>query len=163
MATTFTQIASVTVGSGGAANIEFTSIPSTYTDLMVYYSLRLSSNDSFGRINLNGTTTTKIRVYGDGSGTGSDTNAVVDFRIDPDNATANTFGSGSLYIPNYTSSSYKSYSIDTVYENNATTAVAQLLGGLWSDTAVVNAIKFLPQSGNFVQYSTATLYGINNS
>jgi hypothetical protein len=162
MATTFTKIASVTLASS-AANIEFASIPSTYTDLMVYYSLRLSSNDSFGRINLNGTTTTKVRVYGDGSGTGSDTNAVVDFRINPDNSTASTFGSGSLYIPNYTSSSYKSYSIDTVYENNATTAVAQLLAGLWSDTSVVNAIKFLPQSGNFVQYSTATLYGISKT
>jgi hypothetical protein len=30
---TYTLINSVTVGSGGAANIEFTSIPATYTDL----------------------------------------------------------------------------------------------------------------------------------
>jgi hypothetical protein len=34
MATTYEIIASVTVGSGGAANIEFTSIPATYTDLV---------------------------------------------------------------------------------------------------------------------------------
>jgi hypothetical protein len=35
MANTYTLIASsVTVGSGGAANIEFTSIPATYTDLV---------------------------------------------------------------------------------------------------------------------------------
>jgi hypothetical protein len=33
MATTYEIIASVTVGSGGAADIEFTSIPATYTDL----------------------------------------------------------------------------------------------------------------------------------
>ena len=40
MATTYTLISSVTVGSGGAANIEFTSIPSTYTDLLLKYYLR---------------------------------------------------------------------------------------------------------------------------
>ena len=34
MANTYTLIASLTVGSGGAANIEFTSIPATYTDLL---------------------------------------------------------------------------------------------------------------------------------
>jgi hypothetical protein len=40
MATTYEIIASVTVGSGGAANIEFTSIPATYTDLVVLFSAR---------------------------------------------------------------------------------------------------------------------------
>ena len=40
MATTFTKIASVTVGSGGASSIDFTSIPSTYTDLCVKLSTR---------------------------------------------------------------------------------------------------------------------------
>ena len=40
MAVTFTQIASVTVGSGGAASIDFTSIPSTYTDLCIKTSIK---------------------------------------------------------------------------------------------------------------------------
>ena len=40
MALTYTALASVTVGSGGAANIEFTSIPGTYTDLVMLVSLR---------------------------------------------------------------------------------------------------------------------------
>jgi hypothetical protein len=35
MPNTFELIAAVTVGSGGAANIEFTSIPSTYTHLQI--------------------------------------------------------------------------------------------------------------------------------
>jgi hypothetical protein len=35
MATTYEAIATVEVGSGGAANIEFTSIPATYTDLVI--------------------------------------------------------------------------------------------------------------------------------
>jgi hypothetical protein len=41
MATTYTLInSSVTVGSGGAADIEFTSIPATYTDLLLVLSGR---------------------------------------------------------------------------------------------------------------------------
>ena len=46
MALTFSAIATVTVGSGGTANIEFTSIPSTYTDLKLMLSGRTSNNDS---------------------------------------------------------------------------------------------------------------------
>ena len=46
MATTYTLISSVTVGSGGAASIEFTSIPSTYTDLVLKLSARSSRNVS---------------------------------------------------------------------------------------------------------------------
>jgi hypothetical protein len=37
MANTFELIASSTVGSGGAANIDFTSIPATYTDLCLKF------------------------------------------------------------------------------------------------------------------------------
>ena len=39
---TFIKIASVEVGSGGAANIDFTSIPQTYTDLKLVYAIRTS-------------------------------------------------------------------------------------------------------------------------
>jgi hypothetical protein len=46
MATTYEIIASVTVGSGGAADIEFTSIPATYTDLVVNYALEWTVQQS---------------------------------------------------------------------------------------------------------------------
>ena len=48
---TFTKIASATVGSGGASSIEFTSIPSTYTDLVIKLSMR-SAFTSFNRHDL---------------------------------------------------------------------------------------------------------------
>ena len=44
MASTYIPIATVTVGSGGATNIEFTSIPNTYTNLIILTSLRGTSN-----------------------------------------------------------------------------------------------------------------------
>ena len=47
MANTYTLIASNTVGSGGAASISFSSIPSTYTDLLV----KISTRDNTGSFN----------------------------------------------------------------------------------------------------------------
>ena len=44
MADTYTLISSVTVGAGGASSIDFTSIPATYTDLLVKFSLRTDFN-----------------------------------------------------------------------------------------------------------------------
>jgi hypothetical protein len=49
MATTYEIISSVTVGSGGAANIEFTSIPATYTDLYVLASIRSNRSGTYGK------------------------------------------------------------------------------------------------------------------
>jgi len=48
MATTYTLISSVTVGSGGAATMTFSSIPQTYTDLLVRVSARNTSTSGSG-------------------------------------------------------------------------------------------------------------------
>ena len=45
---TYTLISSVTVGAGGASSIDFTSIPSTYTDLLVKISARSTLNELNG-------------------------------------------------------------------------------------------------------------------
>jgi hypothetical protein len=77
--------------------------------------------------------------------------------------TASVFSSGEMCIPNYTGSSYKSFSTDSVQENNATLSRLVLVAGLWSDTAAVTSITLTAAAGLFVQYSSATLYGIKNS
>jgi hypothetical protein len=168
MATTFTKIASVTVGSGGAATIDFTSIPATYTDLCLKLSAR---SDSAGAeaaiIEFNGSTTgfSGRRLAGEGTGGGaSDTLTNIRAAIDTAADTASTFSNGEFYIPNYAGSTNKSVSLDQVMENNATAAVQSLVAGLWSNTAAITSIKLsLNAGGDFVQYSTATLYGIKNS
>jgi hypothetical protein len=42
----FESIATVTVGGGGAATVEFTSIPATYTHLQLRYIAQKTSNGS---------------------------------------------------------------------------------------------------------------------
>jgi hypothetical protein len=78
-------------------------------------------------------------------------------------STGNTFGSNDLYIPNYAGSNNKSLSSDVAQENNAARALAGIAAGLWSDSTAINRVTLTPGSGSFVQYSTATLYGIKNS
>jgi len=174
MANTYEAIATVTVGSGGAANIEFTSIPGTYTDLVVKLSARsnyASGNwDNIGlRINNSSSSIYNSKLlYGDGSAPGSlsTTSGTLTNWLYATNAnnTASTFCNLEIYFPNYTSSNNKSFSIDHVTENNATVAVAGITAGLWSNSAAINQITLTPDAGpNFVQYSTATLYGIKNS
>ena len=161
-ANTFVQIGStVTVGSGGAANIDFTSIPATYTDLVVKISTRCSTTTTAGTVSFNGSGSnfTGIRLYGDGASatSGSSTSAIL---TNDSSYTASTFANSEIYIPNYASANYKSVSIDGVSETNATTAYAMLNAILWSNTAAINQVTITPAGGNFVQYSTASLYGI---
>jgi len=82
-------------------------------------------------------------------------------RADGAGSTSSTFSNIEVYIPNYAGSTYKSASSDGVTENNATSAYAELAAHLWSNTNAINQITFTVDGGsNFVQYSTASLYGI---
>ena len=173
MATTFTQIAAVTVGSGGASSIDFTSIPSTYTDLCVKLSARtnLADTEEFLRLEFNGSGGTAYsyrNVYANGSaavslnGSGA-ANVLYGGIANASLSTSNTFSNCEIYIPNYAGSNNKSFSGDLVNEQNATKAFTMLVAGLWANTSAITSIKLTPQSGSLVQYSTATLYGIKNS
>jgi hypothetical protein len=167
MPDTFIKIASVTVGSGGASSIDFTSIPSTYTDLVLKLSGRSTANDNWANISFNGSTASfsSRGLFGDGSSSGSYSRSdnVNTIANNTSSATANTFSNGEIYIPNYAGSNNKSYSVDSVTENNGTSALTSLVAGLRSNTAAITSITLTPNSGNFAQYTTATLYGIKNS
>lgn len=167
MPNTMTLIASSTVGAGGASSIDFTSIPSTYTDLAVKLSLRINDTQlNYGVMRINGATTnfTYRSLEGSGSAAASYNGSVSNYGIpEISSYTANTFSSHDIYIPNYAGSTNKSFSVDAVTENNATAAYSDLVAGLWSQTTAINQLTFYAPTGSFVQYSTAYLYGIKNS
>jgi hypothetical protein len=165
MANTMTLISSVTVGSGGAASISFTGIPSTFTDLSILISGRDGSASGTFEMRPNNATanrTTK-ELYGTGAAAGSQSQTAFYFDMEPNNFTASTFGSAQIYIPNYASSNYKSMSTESVSENNSTTSYVRLTAWLWSDTTAISSLYFYPSSGNIAQYSTAYLYGVKNA
>lgn len=164
---TFEKIATVDVGAGGQAAIDFTVIPSTFTDLCILISARdsVSAIASSCSISFNGSTSSFSGIYLQGSGAGPATGSLARFIGNnvSSTATANTFSNAVVYIPNYAAAVNKSFSVDAVTENNATTAYTNLVAGLWSNTAAITSISLTPASGNFVQYSTATLYGIKKA
>lgn len=160
---TMQLISTITVGSGGAASIEFTGIPQDGTDLLVISSLRHSVDNAGGTLSFNtGGTFTRRRLLGTGSAASSDT-ATVDYQVNTSTSTASTFASGAIYVPNYTSGAAKSYSVDSVNENNASLANQSIIAGLWSETAAITSVTLTPGSGNFVQHSTASLYKITKA
>ena len=171
MANTFIKIASVTVGSGGASSIDFTSIPATYTDLVIKASVRSTRNSGWDamrlRFNSSATGYSDRVLAGDGTAPFTFVNAVTNYifcgDINDAATTSNTFSNTEIYIPNYTSSNNKSLSVDSMEENNGTTAQADLIGGFWTNTSAITSIALSANVGNFVENSTAVLYGISKS
>jgi hypothetical protein len=151
--------------NASAASVTFANIPQTgYTDLKLVWSTRTTAASTSGNdiISINGSSSsfTGRRLYGSGSSAASDTTTTWAGFNSANNGTASTFGNTEVYFPNYTASSNKSFSIDTVQEQNGTTAYSGLSAGLWSNTAAITSITLTPDSGSYAQYSTFSLYGI---
>jgi hypothetical protein len=168
MPNTMTLISSSTVGLLGASSIDFTSIPSTYTDLVIKGSLRLTTaavNETL-YLTINGSTANGSfrQVLGAGTGFGSGTDSRVGARdINGSTSTSSTFSNTEFYIPNYAGGAAKSFSADSVAENNASVGIDGLTASLWNQTAAITSISLVGASGSFVQYSTAYLYGVKNA
>ena len=170
MANTYVKIASVTVGAGGAANMQFTSIPATYDDLIIHFSARTNQAVQVNTAiygSFNGSTanfSTGRFLQGDGSTAVSGTENRFMGYSNAAGATASTFSSGMIYIPNYAGSTNKSFMNDSVTETNGTTSYQFMFAGLWSQTAAITSITLTPAvASDFVQHTTAVLYGIKKS
>jgi hypothetical protein len=173
MPNTFTLIASSTVGAGGSASIDFTSIPNTYTDLCLKLSLRNSYAGTYVsgklRVNSNSSSIYTSRILsGGGSSVGSSSyGPASQLEWGPagaNNLTANTFSSVEMYFPSYTSSNDKSISIDGVMEtNDSSNNALQLWAGLAATSSAISSIEVNFNAGSWMQYSTAYLYGIVKS
>ena len=160
----YTLIETVTVGSGGAASIEFTGIPQEAgADLVIVCSMRVVDNDN-GKILFNGDTSTAYtttRLLGTGSAvssTVSTSESLFFMGLTDQNYTANTFGSAEILISNYTSSTNKSVSINAVTENNATFARQELGAGVYTTSSPITSLTLKANTTNTLEHSTASLY-----
>jgi hypothetical protein len=165
----FESIATVTVGAGGAANIEFTSIPSTYTHLQVRLIARLSTADTGGNVFLQFNSDTASNyswhyVEGDGAtanaGASANASQILCGRTTAATATAGQFGAAVIDILDYKNTNkYKTTRTLTGSDRNGA-GVVRLDSGNWRNTNAITSIKLNPSTDNFVQYSQAALYGI---
>ena len=162
---TYTKIATVTVGSGGSASIDFSNIPQNFTDLVIVASLRTAYASTFDNCDLRFNNTTSSggkRLYGSGTAAASDSYGYM-FVTNGATSTASTFSNSVAYIPSYTSSNYKSYGIDSFVETNAATSYSYLEAGLFSSTSAVNRLTLLSTTSSTIsEFSSATLYGVGS-
>jgi hypothetical protein len=175
---TYTFIAHTEL-TGTQSSIDFTSIPATFTDLLLVVSARSnrSANTFYtnGKLGINNSTTgysfRNLTTQFDGgsnavtSGTGL-TDSVWGFTFPSAVNTSNTFGNAQFYFPNYRSSTAKSVSADFVSENNAQNTFSWQIGmfaGVTTETAAITSIQIgirTLDSASLVSGSSATLYGI---
>ena len=171
MATTYELIAKNILGSN-AASISFSSIPATYTDLLIVFSLRTNQASTSSNLkvtfNSNGTGYSRRSLQGDGSSAasynGSSEAGILYIDINGANSTSSTFGSGGIYVPNYAGSTNKSASVEYAWETNATAAGIGAIAALWANTAAIDTVTLTEQNGNnLVTNSSAYLYRIRSN
>lgn len=168
-------ISSQTLASS-AATVTFSSIPATYTDLVLRMSIRSTSTSIIiggGNVKFNGSSTniySVIRLIGDGSvasSTMTSNLASIAFNCAGNNAgmTTNTFSSVEIYIPSYTASQNKPIGQFNVTENNSATAGDSEIDSwaqLYRDTNAISSMV-ITAPATFAIGSSFYLYGISKT
>jgi hypothetical protein len=169
MPSTFTLISANTL-TASAASVTFSSIPATFTDLVLRVSARTDTTGNIILLGFNGDTTgvwsrTSLRGNGSAASSGNNT-SLAEMQLENVNIssyTADTFNNMEVYIPSYTASQNKPIFNFGVSETNASAANMAASAGLWRITSAVNEVKISGSSANFVSGSSFYLYGISNS
>jgi hypothetical protein len=158
MATTYEPIATQTVSGSAAASVTFSSIPSTYTDLVVVVAGTLTTGADNVCLQFNGDTGSNYSVttlLGDGS-------TVSSFR------TSNTSNCGRDAMSNVQSNviyNINNYSNATTHKtvlgrSSATNYGARTSVSMWRNTAVINQIVLFPTGYTFSVGTVLSIYGI---
>ena len=169
----FESIATVTVGSGGASSIEFTSIPGTYQHLQVRMIQKFTTTSgiiSNARARFNsdsGNNYARHNLYGTGSSAfayaeSSMAYAYVGWPLDSSATTSNTFSAAIIDLLDYASTS-KTKTVRIFHGNEANNSSYGNVGissALWNSTSAVTSITITSDTGNWAQHTTAALYGI---
>jgi hypothetical protein len=161
MPQTYTPIASTTLTSA-AADITFSSISGSYTDLRLIFegSAATAGVDIYCQVN--GDTASNYshtRLTGNGSAASSSRGSSLAYMRFSDGGSPQTTNTSVTKVD------FMNYSNTTTYKtainradnaNRGTDAVVNL----WRSTAAITSIKFYLSSGNINSGATATLYGI---
>ncbi len=157
MTATYDKIASAT-GTGSAGDITFSSIPSTYTDLVLVANI-------FTTANANQT----FRVNGSSSGygntwlTGNGSTAVSGRNSSNNSITTQVNIFAGSTEPAFTVMNFMNYANTTTYKTVLTrtsraSQATEAFVGLWANTAAISSIVI--SGGTFTTNAVFTLYGI---
>ena len=171
--TSFESIATVSVGSGGAADVTFSSIPSTYKHLQIRAIARVSVAQAFNDVKAQfnsdtGSNYARHGLGGDGSAVyayadTSQTSASVGIWMAANSATSNIFGSFICDILDYQDTNKYKVTRSLSGSDQNGSGLFGLWSTVWMNTAAITSIKLFNPSNNLMQYSHFALYGIKGA
>ena len=152
--------------------VSLTSIPQTYTDLLLKLSVRTNRDlDGFGDmlIRFNSSSTSDYRnvmIQGNGSTSGGSTSTTDNciYYVLASSVPSNSyfFNNGELLVPNYAGNKYKSIQATNVAERNTSTGIVRIHAGVYPYTTAVSSIDISDGNGAYMQpYSKFSLYGVH--
>ena len=164
MPSTYEPIATTTLGSA-ASNITFSSISSSYTDLVLIVNGGFSSLDALAvQVNSDtGSNYSTTILNGDGSSAISwRSTSASRIYMNYSGLTANSFsGAWVINFQNYSNTTTNKTVLGR-YSGASNEVGASV--GLWRSTSAINSIKIFANSGNnLLTSSTATLYGVKSA
>lgn len=150
-------------GTGSSETVTFSSIPATYTDLVLIVNPVFASNSSNINMRINGDTGSNYSdtsLYGNGASvfSGRDTNSnFIYISGTGTGVTTATRDNGIIQFMKYANTAtYKT--VLHRYNQPGQIVIAQV--GLWRNTAAITSISLIASVGNFDSGTTFTLYGI---
>jgi hypothetical protein len=175
----YESIATVNVGSGGASNVEFTSIPSTYTHLQIRAISRYTGTQNSGAevyMQFNNDTASnyslhRLLAYANlseaalsAAGLATQTRLQCGYTTGgTSGGTTNMFGAQVIDILDYKNTN-KAKTVRTLggYDSNTDTGYRSIgiHSGNWRSTSAITSIKIFPETDSWAQYSSFALYGI---
>ncbi len=166
------SIATVTVGSGGASSISFTSIPSTYTHLQIRALARQASGtgEAYGKLNFNSDSTSGSyyslhQLYGDGSSASAGADSTSTYMqtgyFPPSTGLASVYGGMVLDILDYTNTN-KNKTVRNLsgFDVNGSGGFVLFRSGLWIKTSAITQIDLTVSNGVYAANTQFALYGV---
>ena len=163
----YESIATVTVGSGGAANVEFTSIPATYTHLQVRV-MALSGNAGTNlEVRFNSDTGNNYDthwLYGNGATVTASGAANVSYSWGTGSGSSTAPAGVVIDVLDYANSNkYKTVRNLGGFDVNGSGGYMYFTSGLWRNTNAITSLKIDLSGTTFSQYSHFALYGIKSA
>jgi hypothetical protein len=160
-----------------AANVEWTSIPSTYENLSISISARttgtsqksieLQLGTGGGAVDTGLNYSTNVMYFiattAYGSNTAADTKMMFYYFLPATNSVSEAYGTATIDLYDYANTN-KNTQIGSCEGKSG--AYAQRVGmtmGTWNNTGAVDRIKLTGQTDDFARGSVFTLYGVNSS
>jgi len=180
VANTYALIQGYTLTSNTSGGVTFSSIPATYTHLIINVSgrgTRSTYNSDDVKVTINGSTGSysNIRLYGSNGGSNADGGAGAGQTylgvVAAAQATANVFGNGEWFFPNYRSSTLKNGIANAGSVDSNDGAKYQMgIGSLSAPTGETGAITSITiqgydasSGGTLTAGSTIYLYGLKST